>query len=580
MKIEKFADYLNQIERISSRNEMTQVLCAMLKEASAEEIGAVVYLSLGSIGPLFERINFGISTKLMLRGISEGFKIEESMVASDYNKIGDLGDLVYSLKKKQNNANFGKGLSVLQTFKQLMALSAYAGKGSQKDKSDYLSAMLVALERVSAKYIVRIILGKLRLGFSDMTIIDALSFMLAGDKSLRKEIENSYSISADIGKIAILAKTVGIKGLNKIKVTVGTPVRPAAAERLPGANEIIEKLGSVAAEPKIDGFRIQAHFDQKKGVRLFSRNLENMTDMFPEVTIGVKNIKVDSIIFEGEAVAYKPESEEFLPFQETVSRRRKYDIEEKSQSSPLRLFAFDLLYLNGESYLEKPYTERRKKLTEVLANSAGAVMFIEEQDFHDGASLGKFFLEQIEHGLEGILAKRLDAPYTPGKRNFNWVKLKREEKSELNDSIDCVVMGYKFGKGKRNQFGIGAFLAGVYEQESDTYKTICNVGTGLSDDQWREMKKMVDENKSNSKPALYDVPKGLDQDVWAKPGIVVEVRADEITRSPVHTAGKEDGVPGYALRFPRLIKWRDDKKPQDSTSVSEVISLFKQQRKK
>ncbi|NTV30729.1 ATP-dependent DNA ligase [candidate division WWE3 bacterium] len=571
MKFSTFAEYLDSLDKITSRNDMVIILANLLRECHSEEIDKVVYLALGRLGPLYNQLDLGISSKLMLRVLSVASETTVSDVEKLAKKLGDLGDVTNQLLKE--NINTQESLTVADVYSRLENISRISGKGSQEEKINEFAELLHLVSPISAKYIVRIPLNKLRLGFSDMTILDALSWMIVGDKGLRKQLEQSYNISADIGGIA---STVcrSVNELVSININVGVPIRPAAAERLPSAAAIIEKLGRVAAEPKLDGFRLQCHYDRSKNiVQMFSRNLEPMTEMFPEVKEALERLPVDSIILEGEAVAYNPETEEYLPFQETVQRRRKHNIESIAKEIPLRVFCFDLLYLNGKSYIDVPYEKRRTDLLTSIGKDDPVIRITEEQLFDNPTQLSSFFIEQIEHGLEGIMVKRLDAGYAAGSRNYNWVKLKREERAVLSDSIDCVVMGYVLGKGKRTQFGIGAFLVGVYDEAEDVFTTITKVGTGLTDEQWKEMKLRADQLKVDTKPARYIVPAALEQDVWIKPGMVVEIRADEITRSPVHTTGVTEGI-GYALRFPRLLKWRDDKNPEQATSVAEIINLY------
>lgn len=604
MECSTFAMYLQKIDETPSRNEMTELLAELLSEATAEEIMYVVYLALGNLGPLYNQVEFGISTKTMVKIIMEAFDVDEDAVKERYRESGDYGDVVYALKDNEGDEGT---LTIHSVYDKLLNIATTSGSGSQAEKITQTAQLLQDLDPVSAKYVARIPIGKLRLGFSDVTILDALSYMLVGDKTYRKDIERAYNVSADIGLIAQKVKQGGVESLDEVTITVGIPIRPAAADRSPSAEAIIEKLGEVAAEPKIDGFRLQVHYQRHSEVKpknllntnrsadeilrsaqddendtlsschLYSRNLEDMSPMFPEITQAISQLDVDSIILEGEAVAFNPDAEEFLPFQETIQRRRKYDVDEMSEQIPLTLFVFELMYLNGENYLTKPYTERRAKLEELFNLQGETIRLAEHEVFDDGEKLSEYFLEKIEQGLEGIMTKRLDAPYAAGARNSNWIKLKREEKGELDDSIDCVVLGYKYGTGKRSTFGIGAFLVGVYDQDQDVFTSISNVGTGLTDDQWREMKRRCDEIKADNKPARYDIHKDLEQDVWVEPEMVVEILADEITRSPLHSTGKAGVEPGYALRFPRLIQWRDDKDPEQATSVDEVKQLYDMQ---
>ena len=293
--------------------------------------------------------------------------------------------------------------------------------------------------------------------------------------------------------------------------------------------------------------------------------------MYPDlVKAAIEELDGDEIILDGEAIAFDPKTGKFLQFQETVTRKRKYDIVEKTQSAPLKLIAFDVLYYNGKSMLNEPYASRRKLLEEITKN--GKIIIANKMDVVDGPKkLKELFDEDIKKGLEGIMAKKLDGVYQAGARGWNWIKLKSSYEGKLSDTIDAVVMGYDFGQGKRNSFGVGAFLIGVYDQKSDSYKTISKVGTGLTDEEWRQLVASGQELVVSEKPKNYDVNKVMNCDVWLKPKLVGVFRADQITKSPMHTAG-------FALRFPRLDYWRTDKQPEDATSLKEIEKMSKLQK--
>jgi len=367
----------------------------------------------------------------------------------------------------------------------------------------------------------------------------------------------------------------GIKGLKEFKVEVGSPIRMALAERLPSGKDIIKKIGKCAVETKYDGFRLQIH---KKGndIEIFSRNLERMTPMFPDVADGIrKQLKLKNAIIEGEALAFNEDTGELLPFQVTITRKRKYRIEEMAKDFPLVLFAFDILY-DGEDLTNQPYIERRKKL-EASISKGFTIRTSLQIVTDDPDKLEKFFEENIEKGTEGIIAKRLDSPYNAGARNFNWIKLKRSYKGKLEDTVDVVIIGYFKGRGIRAKFGIGALLGAVYDEGQDMFKTIAKIGSGFSEEKWVEVKKLLDKNRVDRKPARVDSM--LVPDVWVVPKYVFTVRADEITISPMHTAAKEKGA-GLALRFPRIEGWiREDKKAEDCTSVKEVHAMFRAQKR-
>jgi DNA ligase-1 len=427
-----------------------------------------------------------------------------------------------------------------------------------------------------------------------MTVLDALSWMIKGDKSLRPIIEGAYHVRPDLGFVGKLIKEKGIAAVQKVKPAVFTPIIMMRAERLGSSEAIIQKLGKCVMEPKYDGFRLQVHYSKKKNeVRLYSRSLEETSEMYPDIIEGIKKeVKAEEIIIEGEAIGYDVATNTFLPFQQTVQRKRKYDVAEKAKEIPLKLFVFEILYIDGESLLQTPFTERRKKLEKAVKPSAKAVsdtiLLAPDTTTDDPKELELLFDDAITNGLEGMIVKKMDGIYQPGARGFNWIKFKKSYGSSIGDTIDCLVMGYDYGKGKRADFGIGAFLVGVYDGKNDVFKTVAKIGTGLSDDEWRELKKRSDKFKSAKQPAIYDVDKMMSVDVWIKPEIVVEIKADIITRSTMHTAGRvlkpsksgsafDVETPGYALRFPRLVSFRD-KKPEDSTSLKEVEELFKLQK--
>ena len=397
-------------------------------------------------------------------------------------------------------------------------------------------------------------------------------------------LENAYNICADIGLIAYTLKEDGIDAIQHMNIKLGTPILPAAAERMPTAKALFEKLGACFAEPKLDGFRLQIHLDKTKDipeVHFFSRNLQDMSAMFPDLAKEIVKLKVTTLICEGEAIGYDPNTGGFLPFQETVKRKRKHGVEEAATEYPLQLFLFDLLYLNDHSYLDTPYIKRHQQLEKMVSSIETNHLFVSEHVAIESAQqFENYFLETIAMGLEGLVVKRSDAIYQPGKRNFNWIKLKRQEEGHLEDTIDCIILGYYAGKGKRAHFGIGAFLVGVYNKEIDMFQTVAKIGTGMTDDEWRMLKTKCDALQTIEKPKNIECAKELTPDVWVVPELVCRVRADEITLSPLHSAGKTEAQLGYALRFPRFMDYRTDKSCQEATTDTEVKRLYEDQFKK
>ncbi|MEK7502132.1 MAG: ATP-dependent DNA ligase [Patescibacteria group bacterium] len=581
MNFKVLAQYYEKLEGTSKRLELIDILSKLFREAKSDEIGKICYLIQGRVAPFFEPIEIGMAENMVAQAVGKAFGKTKDEVIKLYRAKGNMGiatsQLANSKLKTQNSK-----LSVSDVFSKLLEIANFGGKGSVDKKITTLSDLLKSLDPISAKHVVNIPLGTLRLGIGDPTVLDSLSLAKHGDKSLRPILEDAYNKTSDLGFVAETFFKKGISGIKNVKLVVGKPVRPALAERLPSADEAIKRLGKeFAAEPKFDGFRVQVHFDRGGGeegvVQLFSRNLENTTHAFPDLVEGVrKSVKAKSVILEGEAIAFNPLTSEFLPFQETTKRRRKYNIEKMIKELPLVLFAFDLLYLNGKDIAQKPYRERRKLLESIISKDGSIVRIAQEKILKSAKGITDFFNEAISEGLEGLMLKKLDSPYAAGGRGFHWVKFKRSQAGQLTDSVDCVLLGVYLGKGKRTEFGVGGLLVGVYDEKKDEFVSISRIGTGLTDEEFRKVNEISKHLKVERKPAR--VNSDITPSFWTEPKIVLEVQADEITRSPIHTAGRDKEGLGYALRFPRLVKFREeDKRAEDATTISEVIKLYNQQ---
>jgi len=569
----ELSGYLDRLESTSSRNELVKTLAELYARSSADEIQPLTYLIQGRLVPFFEPIEIGLGEKLVIAAIAQAFTTPPDEVATRFGRLGDLGQVAATLSAQGSNS----GLPVAEVHARLMEIAVASGAGSVEKKRSLFAALLKQVDPVSAKHLVRIALGRLRLGIGDPTVLDALSFAKKGDKSLRPVLEGAYNRVSDLGLIAKTFWSGGESAVNALKVTVGRPIRSQLAERLPNPEAVIKRLGLVAVQPKYDGIRVQIHKNGSE-VRVFSRNLEDYTLMFSELTAAAQALKDETLILDGEAIAYSKELEEYLPFQLTASRRRQHGIEQAARDLPLVAFIFDILYRNGRDLTELPYEERLAMVDAVIAGST--VLLPAPIIKTDSVEvLTKTLLDNISQGLEGVVVKRPDSKYQAGARNFNWVKLKRHTSGELNDTVDLVLLGYYFGKGKRAEFGVGALLAGVYDAEHDRFATTTKLGTGLSDAEWRQIHERADKLQVDHRPAR--VESILTPDVWLEPEVVVEVMADEITPSPRHTAGKAGDEPGFALRFPRVVSFRGaDKRPEDATTVKEIASLFRQQRER
>lgn len=588
MQFAVFADYLQKLEKISSRLEMTAMLADVFRQLDAKEVPQACYLLQGQLLPPYEALEFQISVKTVIKALARllpaaevdtgmlfaetDYSAAETQVEDLYKKLGDLGLVAEEVLREQKAS--GEVLEILDVYDRLFAIAQDNGPQSQQRKLESLVALFQMLDVTSAKFVARVVLGRLRLGFSDMTMIDALSWAMTGTKDERTALEDAYQKKTDIGKLAqayldVKDATKRLEMLAGYKVQVGVPVLPALCQRLNTAAEMIEKMKEVIVEPKYDGLRVQIHVDKKhvfqqQTIRTFTRNLEETSHMFPELMEMVETLQCENCIVDAEAVGYDVTSGELIPFQQTITRKRKHGVAEKAKEIPVRFYVFDILALNGEDLLQVPLVERKAKLAALFTDNT---VFVHSPELRttDPEVLHRYHTELLADGLEGAVVKQIHSPYQSGRKGWSWVKIKEAEgtSGKLSDTLDVIVMGYYFGRGKRTDFGAGSFLVGLLDAKSDKIVTIAKVGSGLSDDELRQMKERCDKLAVKEQPATYDVHKMLIPDVWCQPDLVVEVAADEITTSPLHSAG-------VALRFPRLISFRDDKKWDQATTVQEL----------
>ena len=571
MKFYELSECFRKLEATTKRLEMFDILSETLSKVSKEEIAKTVYMLQETLLPPFFNVQLGIADKMAEKAIAEAYGITVERIEKAYKEKGDLGNIAEEL----NDRNKGSTLTVSQVYDKLMEIAQTSGEGSVDKKVKLISELLKEASGLEAKYTVRFMLGKLRLGVGEATIMEALSMAKLHNRDFKGELERAFNLCSNLGEVAEVFYKEGEKGVRNFKIETMEPIRPALAERLPNAEEIIKKLGRCAVDQKFDGFRAQVHKDGDK-VKVYSRNLEDITGYMPEITEAVKKLKVKKIIFDSEALTYDDETNTLYPFQITIQRKRKHNVEEASQNFPLRLFVFDIMLLDDTQLINEPYSKRRETL-EKLFQKGGVISKSSIIITDDPKEFDKFFEITIGNGLEGVVAKKLDAPYAAGARNFSWVKLKRSYKSQLNDTIDTVILGYFKGKGLRAELGIGALLVGVYDEKADMFRTIAKVGSGFSEEQFKELRRMLDDEKVDKKPARVDSI--LVPDVWVEPKYVIAVKADEITKSPIHTCGAKEGV-GYALRFPRAVTFiRTDKKAEDTNSVKEIEEMFEEQRR-
>ncbi|MDP3994269.1 MAG: ATP-dependent DNA ligase [bacterium] len=582
MKFGELALYLRKLEKTPSRLSITEILSVLFKESSSDEVDKTTYLVLGQLAPAYEGVVFNMADKMVIKAISKAYEKENKAVVELYKKLGDLGEVAEQLAEEKGTVPDSK-LTVSGVYDILLEIANDSGEDSVERKVDKLAKIFSSLDPLSVRFVSRIPLGKLRLGFSDKTVLDALSWMLKGDKSLKTKLEKAYQVLPDVGNLVKRVKMQGIEKATKNVVPItGAPVLPMLAQRIKSPDEMIGKMGRVAVEPKLDGLRLQVHYGPTslnppvgraglRGTRAFTRNLSECSWMFPELAKIGDHVIGNEVILDCEAVGLDEKTKQLANFQSTMTRRRKHEIGDTLKKVGITFFVFDILSLDGKNLMEKSYLERRKVLENTLKEGKNFKIVKNELTL-DPQRIDELYRKEFKAGYEGIMVKKANASYVPGRTGWRWVKMKQgeTEESKLADTIDAVVMGYSSGKGKRSGFGVGQFLVGV--KKNSSFVTTSKVGTGLTDEQFKQLNQKLKNLRTKEQPKEYEVHKNYTPDYWVEPSLVVEIAADEITKSPTHSAG-------LALRFPRLINFRDDKSPSQATTLKELYDLFNLQRK-
>ncbi|MFW9832777.1 MAG: ATP-dependent DNA ligase [Candidatus Thorarchaeota archaeon] len=578
---EKLAEAYDEVESTSGTLEKIQLFSELLQRANPSEVSHITALSIGKLHPDWKgEPEIGIAEKMAVQVVASAASVSESNVLKSLQKTGDIGSTAESLLQQSAQTTlFAEELKVSTVYETLDEISKISGSGSNKKKVSKLSGLLTDAKPIEARYILRTVTGSLRLGLGHMSILDSLAVAFTGDKDTRDDLEAAFNVCSDLGRVASILANDGIDSVRAIKTNVGIPIRMMAAKKLSNPKEIIEKAGGKAlVENKYDGERVQIH---KRGdeVILFSRRQEDITPQYPDVVEMVQNqVTAKTCVLECECVAIDPDTGKMRPFQELMRRRRKTEIQETKAEVPVALFFFDILFVNGKDVTSQPMMKRRELLENVIEKSDRVNLTVAELT-DDPSRLQEIFEEAIGSGHEGVIAKAVhkESTYQAGSRSWLWIKLKTSYMEGLADSADLVIVGAIHGRGKRTGL-YGAILASAYDFDSDTYPTVCKIGTGFTDDMLTEFKERLETHKLKQKHPK--VISDIDADVWFEPAEVIEVLGDEITLSPTHPAGKKilkDG--GLAIRFPRFTgRWRDDKDPTQATSVADLIEAFERQR--
>ena len=580
MEFSIIAEIFERMESTTKRIELTNLLVELLKKTPKKIIPNAVYLLQGIIRPNFEGVELGVAEKLAIRAISKSSGLSIKKIEEDYKKCGDLGLTASNILKLKTQTTFtAEKITLERIYETLFRIAKLGGKGSQDLKMKYISSLLNDATPLEAKFVLKILLGTLRLGIAENTIMDALAIAFTGKKENREQIENAYNVSSDLGKVSLLIATDGIDEIKKFKISLFSPIRPMLADRVKSEKEAIKKMPErFAAEYKLDGERVQIH-KQANEVVLFSRRLENITQYYPDIVENVKkSLSVNEGVFEAEIVPVNENTGEFLPFQELMHRRRKYKLEKAISQYPITVNFFDVLYFDKKDCLNLEYSERRKIL-EKLVNEDDFSKLVPMLLVKNENEIEDFLENSINSGCEGLMLKTLDAPYRAGARGSNWLKLKREYRNELGDSLDLIVIGAYFGRGRRTGL-YGTLLLGTYNPDKDNFPSVCKVGTGFTDESLDQLYQILSNKitlKKNSR-----VVSEMEADVWFEPELVLEIVASEITLSPIHKTGLNliRKGSGFALRFPKFTgKIRYEKAVEDASTDEEVLTLYKGQSK-
>jgi DNA ligase-1 len=581
----QFADLTAAYERLEGtpkRLEMRTILADLFRPLHPPELDRVLYLSQGMLRPEYEGVELGVADSLARRAVGLATHTPEPEVGRRTKEAGDLGTVVAQLLTEQTRPASDDPLTVAHVYGELTRIAEAKGAGSQETKVRVLTELLGRATPVEAKFLVRFVLGTLRVGVREMTILDALAVVFAdGSKVARTRIEAAFNLSSDLGLVAGALVDGGLDGLAAIHLEVGRPVRPMLAEREPTLAAVLERMGGRAAvEYKYDGLRVQAHVAADGTVRLFSRRLEETSAQFPELVRELpKAILARPTIVEGECVPIDAETDEIQPFQEVSRRRgRKHDLAQAETEIPVCLFLFDVLLAGGTAVWEQDFPERRARL-DALVRPTDRVRLATQRTIATVDEATAFLDEAVAAGGEGLMAKSV-APgsgYRAGARGYWWIKYKRDYTVGLTDSIDGVVVGGFAGRGRRAGH-FGAFLLAAYDVKRDRFESFCKVGTGFDDAALADMPRRLESYRSTEKPS--GVESGLTPDVWFRPGVVLEVRGAELTLSPIHPAGLgavRSGV-GFALRFPRFTgRVREEKAATDATTTAELLEMYRSQ---
>ncbi|WP_297509280.1 ATP-dependent DNA ligase [Thermococcus sp.] len=554
MRYSELADLYRRLEKTTLKTLKTKFVADFLKKTPDELLEIIPYLILGKVFPDWDERELGVGEKLLIKAVAMATGVPEREIENSIKDTGDLGESVaLALKKRKQKSFFSQPLTIKRVYETFVKVAEAQGEGSQDRKMKYLANLFMDAQPEEGKYIARTVLGTMRTGVAEGILRDAIAEAFRVKPEL---VERAYMLTSDFGYVAKVAKLEGNEGLAKVQIQIGKPIRPMLAQNAASVKDALLEMGGEAAfEIKYDGARVQVHRDGDR-VIIYSRRLENVTRSIPEIVEAVKSqLKHGKIIVEGELVAVG-EGGRPRPFQYVLRRfRRKYNIDEMIEKIPLELNLFDILYVDGESLIDTPFVERRKRLEEAVEENEKIKLAVQLVT-RKVEEAEKFYKEALELGHEGLMAKRLDAVYEPGNRGKKWLKIK-----PTMENLDLVIIGAEWGEGRRAHL-LGSFLVGAYDPNSGEFLPVGKVGSGFTDEDLMEFTKML-------KPLIV---REEGKFVEIMPKVVIEVTYQEIQKSPKYKSG-------FALRFPRFVALRDDKSPEEADTIERVAQLYKLQEK-
>ncbi|XP_030258803.1 DNA ligase 1 [Sparus aurata] len=603
-KIEEDSGRLRNIETLSNLFRSVLLL-------SPDDLLCCVYLCLNQLGPAYLGMELGIGETVLMKAVAQATGRQLDKIKAEAQEKGDLGLVAESSRSNQRMMFQPASLTAGGVFRKLKEIASMSGNSAMNKKIDIIKGLFVACRFSEARYIVRSLAGKLRIGLAEQSVLSALSQAVCltppGQVFPPAVIDAGKGMSAESKRAWIEEKSLILKqtycempnydvllpvllkeGIDELpnhcKLTPGVPLRPMLAHPTKGVGEVMKRFdeATFTCEYKYDGERAQIHILESGEVRIFSRNQEDNTSKYPDIISRIPKVKKDSVVscvLDAEAVAWDREKKQIQPFQVLTTRKRK-DVDASEIKVQVCVYAFDLLYLNGKSLVRQPLCRRRALLKESFSEVEGEFVFARSIDSDNTDTIAEFLEQSVRDSCEGLMVKTLekDATYEIAKRSHNWLKLKKDYLEGVGDTVDLCVIGAYLGKGKRTGT-YGGFLLACYDEENEEFQSVCKIGTGFKDEDLEQHYKFLKEHILQKPRAYYRFDQSAEPDVWLDAVQVWEVKCADLSLSPVYKAamGLVDPEKGISLRFPRFLRIRDDKKPEDATSGAQIADLYKKQ---